>query len=92
MALGIWRFRRIVSDGIMNRKLRTALAALGSVIFFVLFKIIFPTLGILGAVVGFIFVWFFAGFLHWLYSKRIHYTKQWYRFSDDESQNEENLR
>jgi ABC-type antimicrobial peptide transport system permease subunit len=77
----------------MNRKLRTALATLGAVSLFIIFLALFTSLvaATIGAAVGFYLIWLLAGFLHWLYSKRTHYTKQWYRFSDDESQNDENL-
>ena len=71
----------------MNRKLRMVLAIFGAIVFFLLFTLIFPTLGILGAVTGFVFVWFLAGFLHWGYSKRKNYVKRMYRLGEKESQN-----
>ncbi len=71
----------------MNRKLRMLLAISGAIVFFLLFTLIFPTLGILGVVTGFIFVWFLAGFLHWGYSKRMNYVKRMYRLGEEKSQN-----
>ncbi len=78
----------------MNRMLRTTLAILGAVAFFILFLKVFTSLAVafIGAAIGFCLIWLLAEFLHWLYSKRIHYVKQWYKFSDDESQNKESLR
>jgi ABC-type Fe3+-siderophore transport system permease subunit len=102
MALGIWRFCRIVSDGIMNKRLRTALAALGAVTFFILFLGVFTSLpaAFIGAAIGFCFIWLLAGFLHWFYTKRLYYTqknleymnKRVSELSNDKSQKDEELR
>jgi uncharacterized membrane protein YdbT with pleckstrin-like domain len=78
MALRIWRFCRIVSDGIMNKRLRTALAILGAVTFFILFLGVFTSLpaAFIGAAIGFCSIWLLAGFLHWYNTKRLYYTKK----------------
>jgi uncharacterized membrane protein YdbT with pleckstrin-like domain len=56
----------------MNRKLRTALAILGAASFFILFLEAFTSLvtAIIGAAIGFCFIWLLAEFIHWFYSKR----------------------
>ena len=77
---------------IMNRKLRMVLAIAGAIVFFLLFTLIFPTLGILGAVIGFVFVWFLAGLLHWGYSKRTNYVKRMWGLGEGKSQNDRNVR
>ena len=102
MALGIWRFCQIVIDGIMNRKLRTVLAILGAVTFFILFLGVFTSLAaaFIGAAIGFCFIWFLAGFLHCFYTKRLYYTqknlecmnKQISELSNDKSQENEKSR
>ena len=78
MALGIWRFCQKVIDGIMNRKLRTALAILGAVVCFIFFLDMFTSLAVafIGAAIGFCLIWLLAGFLHWFYSKRLYYTQK----------------
>ena len=76
----------------MDRKLRMVLASIGAIVFFLLFTLIFPTLGIFGAVVGFVFVWFLAGILHWVHSKRMNNIKQFYEMAEKKLQNDKNAR
>jgi ABC-type Fe3+-siderophore transport system permease subunit len=62
----------------MNRKLRTALAILGAVTFFILFLGVFTSLAaaFIGAAIGFCFIWLLAGYIHWFYTKRLYYTRK----------------
>jgi hypothetical protein len=88
--------------GIMNRKLKTVLAILGAISFFIFFLEAFASLvtSIVGAAIGFCFIWLLAGFVHWFYSKLLYYTqknlehmnKQISELGNDESQKDEKAR
>lgn len=64
----------MVIDGVMNRKLRLALAVFGAVVFFVLFLKVFTALvaAFVGAAIGFCFIWILAGWIHWYCTKQMH--------------------
>jgi len=86
----------------MDRKLRTALAILGAVSFFILFLEVFTSLAsaFIGAAIGFCFIWLLAGFFHWLYSKQVYYARENIGYmnklasehDNDKSQKDEELR